>query len=55
MGALPFVIAIGMFALQPGMLDFYLHDLVGQIILGVCLLSVVFGLVLIRDIANISD
>lgn len=55
MAALPFAIAAVMFVLNPGMLNFYLHDWAGQIVLGLCLLSILIGMVLIRDIANIED
>jgi tight adherence protein B len=55
MAALPFFVAAIMFFLNPGMTDFYLHDLTGQVILGCCVLSILFGLMIIRDIANIDD
>jgi tight adherence protein B len=55
MAALPFFVAAIMFFMNPGMTEFYLHDLTGQIILGFCILSIVFGLVIIRDFANIAD
>lgn len=55
MAALPFVVGIAMVFLHPKMVDFYLHDLTGQIILGCCLLSIAVGLLIIKEIANISD
>lgn len=55
MAGLPFVFSAVMFVINPGMLEFYLHDTVGQIILGLCVLSILVGMVLIRDIANIDD
>ena len=55
MAGLPFVFSAVMFVINPGMLEFYLHDMVGQIILGLCVLSILVGMVLIRDIANIDD
>jgi tight adherence protein B len=55
MAALPFVVGAVMIFLQPGIVDFYMHDLTGQIILGLCLVSIGFGMMMIRDIANISE
>lgn len=55
MAALPFAVAGIMFFINPGMTDFYLHDFAGQIVLGFCILSIVIGLMIIRDIANIDD
>ena len=55
MAALPFGLAIIMFFMQPKMFEFYLHDLTGQVILSCCVLSILFGLMIIKDIANISE
>ena len=55
MAALPFCVAGVMFFMNPSMTDFYLHDFAGQIVLGFCILSIIFGLIIIRDIANIDD
>ena len=55
MAALPFGLALVMFFMQPKMFEFYLHDSTGQIILACCVLSILFGLMIIKDIANISE
>ena len=55
MAALPFGLALVMFFMQPKMFEFYLHDSTGQIILACCVFSILFGLMIIKDIANISE
>ena len=55
MAALPVVMLGVMSFLNPGMISFYLHDFTGQIILLVCVLAMVIGFIIIRNIADVGD
>lgn len=55
MAVLPFLLIAVMAVVKPDMVDFYLHDFTGQVILLVCTVAIIVGIVLLRDIANIED
>ena len=53
-GAMPFVLGLAIFFLDPGMMMAFLKSYIGMIVIGMVLVMVSLGMVVIRKIVNID-